>query len=87
MVMIWAAIMASNRSLLVPIDRGIKINVDYFLENILQGVLKLSAHKSFSRRPRMLEKEVFLLHSYQGLICTTAFRTERTGIRLIILVR
>ena len=43
----WAAVMANGRSPLVFTDRGIKINNEYYRENILKTVLKTWANKRF----------------------------------------
>ena len=40
MVMVSAAITADGRSPLVFIDRGVKINAEYYRENMLVGALK-----------------------------------------------
>ena len=40
MVMVWAALTADGRSLLVFIDRGVKVNPEYYRENMLEGALK-----------------------------------------------
>ena len=63
MVMVWAAITADGRSPLVLIDRGIRINAEYYRENILEGVLKPWARKHFGRRPWTFEQDSAPLHS------------------------
>ena len=40
MLMLWAAITADGRSPLVFIDRGVKINEEYYGENMLEVALK-----------------------------------------------
>ena len=50
MVMMWAALTADGRSSLVFIDRGIKINGEYYHENILERALKPWAGKDFGHR-------------------------------------
>ena len=55
MVMVWAANTADGRSPLVFIDRGLKINAEYFRKNILEGALKPLAHKHFGHT-RMFKK-------------------------------
>ena len=41
MVMVWAVVTADGHTPLVFIDRGVKINVEYYRENVLKTVLKL----------------------------------------------
>ena len=55
MVMVWAAITADDRYLLVLIDRGIRRNAEYCRENILEGVLDIPTGLS-TRHPRMVTK-------------------------------
>ena len=38
MVMVWAVVMADGRSLLVFIDRGVKINAEHYQDNVLKTV-------------------------------------------------
>ena len=45
MVIVWAAVTSDGRFPLVFIDRGVKINAEYYRENILEGVLKPWARK------------------------------------------
>ena len=45
MAMVWAAVAASGRYPLVFIDRGIKINEEYYRENVLKTVFKPEADK------------------------------------------
>ena len=46
-VMVWAAVSKTLRSLLVFIDQNAKINAKYYVENILESMLK-SAKDHFS---------------------------------------
>ena len=48
--MVRAAITADGRSPLVFIDRGVKINAEYYRENILEGALKPWARKHIGHR-------------------------------------
>lgn len=50
MVMVWAAVTADGRSPLVFIERGVKINAEYYREKVLEGALKPWATKHFGRR-------------------------------------
>ena len=50
MVMVWAAITADGRSSLVFIDRVVKINAEYYRENMPEGALKPWACKHFGHR-------------------------------------
>ena len=51
MVMVWAAVTADGRSPLVLIDREVKINEEYYWENVLKTELKSWVDKHFGRRP------------------------------------
>ena len=50
MVMVWATITADGRNPLVFIDRGIKINAEYYRENKLEGALKPRKGKHIGHR-------------------------------------
>lgn len=63
MVMVWAAVTADGRSPLVFIDRGVKINAEYYRENILEGALKPWARKHFGRRPWTFQQDSAPSHS------------------------
>ena len=65
MVMVWAAVTANGRSLLVFIDHALKINAKYFWEDVLKIVLKLWAAKHFSRRPYTFQQDSAPAHSAQ----------------------
>ena len=49
-VMLWAAITADGRSPLVLIDHGVKINAEYYRENILESALKPWALRTLHHR-------------------------------------
>ena len=51
MVAMWAAVTADGRSPLVFINRGVKINAEYYRENVLKTVLERRADRHFGRRP------------------------------------
>ena len=57
MVMVWAAVTADGRPQLVFMDRGVKINAEYYRKNILKTVLKPWADKHFGRRPRTFQQD------------------------------
>lgn len=63
MVMVWAAVTADGRSPLVFIDRGVKINAEYYRENVLKTVLKPWADKHFGRRPWTFQQDSAPAHS------------------------
>lgn len=63
MVMVWAAVTADGRSPLVFIDRGVKINAEYYRENVLKAVLKPWADKHFGRRPWTFQQDSAPSHS------------------------
>lgn len=63
MVMVWAAITADGRSPLVFIDRGVKINAEFYRKNILEGALKPWARKHFGRRPWTFQQDSAPSHS------------------------
>jgi len=63
MLMVWAAITADGRSPLAFIDRGVKINAEYYRENILEGALKSWARKHFGRRPWTFQQDSAPSHS------------------------
>ena len=63
MVMVWAAITADGRSPLILIDRGIRINAEYYRENILEGVLKPWTPNHFGRRPWTFQQDSAASHS------------------------
>ena len=50
MVMMWAAVTAYSSSLLVFIGRRVKINAEYYWQNVLKTVLKPWADKYFGHR-------------------------------------
>ena len=58
MMMVWAAITAYGRSPLVLIDHDIRINAEYYRENILEGVLKPWASKHFDRSPWTFQQDL-----------------------------
>lgn len=62
-VMVWAAVTADGRSPLVFIDRGVKINAEYYRENVLKAVLKPWADKHFGRRPWTFQQDSAPSHS------------------------
>ena len=49
MLMLWAAVTADGCRPLVFIDREVKINAEYYWENVLKTVLKRWADKHFNR--------------------------------------
>ena len=51
--MVWAAITADGRSPLVLIDRDIRINAEYYRENILEAW----TCKHFGRRPWTFQQD------------------------------
>ena len=55
--MVRAAITADGRSPLVFIDRGVKINAEYYRENILEGALKPWARKHIGHRLWTLQQD------------------------------
>ena len=57
MLRLWAAITADGRSPLVFIDRGIKINAEYYRENILEGAVKPWVRKHFCHRPWTFQQD------------------------------
>ena len=57
MVMVWAAITADGRSPLVFIDRGVKINAEYYRENMLEDALEPWARKHFGHRPWTFQQD------------------------------
>lgn len=63
MVMVWAAVTADGRSPLVFIDHGVKINAEYYRENVLKTVLKPWADKHFGRRPWTFQQDSAPSHS------------------------
>jgi inhibitor of nuclear factor kappa-B kinase subunit alpha len=63
MVMVWAAVSAESRSPLVFVDRGVKINAEYYRENILEGALKPWARKHFGRKPWTFQQDSAPSHS------------------------
>lgn len=63
MVMVWAAISAEGRSPLVFIDRGVKINAEYYRENVLEAALKPWASKQYGRRPWTFQQDSAPSHS------------------------
>ena len=63
MVMVCAAITADGRSPLVFIDRNVKINVEFYRENMLQGALKPWTRKHFGHRPWTFQQDSAASHS------------------------
>ena len=57
MMMVWAANTADCRSPLVFIDRGVKINAEYYRGNMLKGALKPWTRKYFGHRPWRLQRD------------------------------
>ena len=51
MVIVWAAVTADGRFPPVFIDRGVKVNTEFYRENVLKAVLKPWADKHFGHRP------------------------------------
>lgn len=49
-VMVWAAVSAENRSRLVFIDQGVKVNQDIYLQKVLKDVLVPWATKTYGNR-------------------------------------
>ena len=50
MIMVWPAVTADGRSPLIFIGRRIKVNAEYYRENVLKTALKIWADKHFSHR-------------------------------------
>ena len=55
------------RSLPLLIDRGIRINAEYYCENILKGVLQPWPRKHFGRRPWKFQKDSAPSHSARAI--------------------
>ena len=66
MIMVRAAETANGLSPLVFMDRGVKINAEYYRENALRTVLEPWADKHFSRRPWRFQQESAPPHSARG---------------------
>ena len=63
MVMVWAAITGNGRPPLVFINRGVKINAEYYRENMLEGALTPWACKHFGHRPWRFQQDAAPPHS------------------------
>ena len=61
---VWAPVTADDRSSLVFIGRRVKINAEYYRENVLKTVLKPWADKYFDRRPLVFQQAQH--HSAEG---------------------
>ena len=61
--MMCAAVTADGRSLLVFIDCEVKINAEYYGENVLKTVLKPLADKHFGHRPWTCQQATAEPHS------------------------
>ena len=62
-MMVWTAMTADVRSSLVFINRGFKINAQYYRKNILEGALKPLARKHFGHRPCTFQQDSAPSHS------------------------
>ena len=67
MVMVWTAITAEGCSTLVFIDRGVKINVECYRKNMLEGALQPGARKHFGHRPWTLQQDSAPSHSARAI--------------------
>ena len=56
-VMVWAGICASGKTPLVFVDPGVKINKNYYLTEILQGVLEPWARAHFGNRDWIFQQD------------------------------
>jgi inhibitor of nuclear factor kappa-B kinase subunit alpha len=56
-VMVWAAITATGRTLLVFVPKGVKINAQEYQERILEGCLKPWADAHFEGRPWVFQQD------------------------------
>ena len=63
MVIVWAAVIADGRYPLALSDRSIRINVEYYSENILEVVLKPWARKHFGRIPWTFQQDSATSHT------------------------
>ena len=64
--MAWAAVTADGRSLLVFINRGVKIHAENYRENVLKTVLKPWADKYFGCRSWTFQQDATPPHSVPG---------------------
>ena len=55
--MVWASVNADSCSPLEFMDRGVKINAEYYRNNVLKIVLKPWLDKHFGRRPRTFQQD------------------------------
>jgi transposase len=56
-VMVWAAVTSSGKSALHFVEPGVKINQDYYCENVLQGVLLPWATQHFGGQPWTFQQD------------------------------
>ena len=63
MAILWTAVKADGRCPLVFIDRGDKLNAEYYRDNVLKRVLKPWADKHFDRRPWTFQRDSAPSHS------------------------
>ena len=90
MVMVWAAITADGRSLLIFIDCGVKLNAEYYRENMLEDALKDLGTQTF--RPQdsaplhsaCATKEWLKMRFLASFPPHNAHRNRRTPIRWTI---
>ena len=57
-VMVWAGICASDKTPLVFVDPGVKINKNYYLQEILQSVLEPWARVYFRNREWIFQQDL-----------------------------
>lgn len=56
-IMVWAGICASGKTPLVFVDPGVKINKNYYLQEILQGALEPWARAHFGNRDWIFQQD------------------------------
>ena len=56
-VMVWAGICASGKTPLIFVDPGVKINQDYYKQQILRDVLEPWARAHFRNKPWVFQKD------------------------------
>uniref|UniRef100_A0A7I4YET7 DDE_3 domain-containing protein n=1 Tax=Haemonchus contortus TaxID=6289 RepID=A0A7I4YET7_HAECO len=69
--MVWAGVCASGKTPLIFVDRGVKIDKDYYLKTILEDALLSWANSHFSGRPWTFQPDSALAYKAKSKASAT----------------